>query len=236
VIDRDDHPIVIAAAGAPLVARLRRTFPARPWADPGAVTRRRGRILGGYGLDLVELPAVTGTGSTDAVVAGSGRSGGESASHRRNHTTDFVGEFAFMLGVLSHCRSLLLVIPGPKTLLADRIVPVPAGTVRPGEVGEGAPAGGPLATVDSAPKVGSRPREILPDILTWPETDGRQIPAGTVADPAVHAAADWASRRLAPHQLWVLALPVAETAPAADESGMHRLLHAVVTALGEQTQ
>jgi len=128
--------------------------------------------------------------------------------HRRaaadGASADFTGEIAFALGVLHRCRSLLLVIPGASPLLADRIVP--------GMYREGAP-----------------PREILPDILVRPETDGTAIALGTVADPAVHAAADWASRRLPPHRFWVLTIPNGK-----DDT--HRLLRSVVAALEEQAE
>jgi hypothetical protein len=192
-VSPDSPETVVAAAGAPLVARLRRTFQVRPWRDVSPTVRRRGRLLLGAELAIVELPRIIPEG------------------WRNGASADFTGEIAFALGVLHRCRSLLLVIPGASPLLADRIVP--------GLRREGAP-----------------PREILPDILVRPETDGTAIPLGTVADPAVHAAADWASRRLSPHRFWVLTIPDGKADPTVGESGTHRLLRSVVAALEEQAE
>lgn len=208
-------PIVIAAAGAPLIARLRRTFPVKPWTESPSAIRRRGRFLSGSAVTLVELPPVTGVGLE--------RSAAPRSPGHRSSVADFVGELAFALGVLRHTRSLLIAVPGAAMLLADRVVSglTPHGGTD-GEIGATVPEPG-------------REREILPDILVHPGVDERDVPLGTIVDETVHAAVDWASRRLAPHQVWVLAVPDRELDPATSGTETHRLLRSVVAALGEQT-
>lgn len=86
---------LIAACGGSIVSRLRKTFPVVPMDAPSATVRRRGRVLSRDALAIAELPALT-----DAEVT---------------------AELAFYLGSFPSCTAVLMVIPAPHLILADRI-------------------------------------------------------------------------------------------------------------------
>lgn len=86
---------LIAACGGSIVSRLRKTFPVVPIEALSPALRRRGRILSRDTLAIAELPALA-----DAEVT---------------------AELAFYLGGLPSCTAVLMVIPAPDLILADRI-------------------------------------------------------------------------------------------------------------------
>jgi hypothetical protein len=184
---------LIAACGGTLVNRLRKTFPVVPIETDSPVLRRRGRILGRGELALAALPSVAEADNpdSDAVSGDDLPDGGDMA--------DIVAELAFYLGGLPACTAVLLVVPAPQLVLADRVT-------APGR------------------------RELVPDLLEPASRLDGAVRVTEIAAPPAWTVANWALRRLGPHQFWVAGVP------SATESAVHRGLRSIVAALEEQNR
>lgn len=181
---------LIAACGGSTVARLRKTFPVTPEAATTAVLQRRGRLLSHKDLTLVELPAVAEASTADPVEA------------------DVTAELALYLGNCPDCTAVILVIPAPELILADRIT-------APGR------------------------RELIPDLLEPASRIDESVRVAAIDNSPAWVAAQWALRRLGPHQLWVVGLPTPESRGASHgdtDRATHRGLRSVVAALEEQNR
>ncbi|MEX2442140.1 MAG: hypothetical protein WD492_00945 [Alkalispirochaeta sp.] len=210
---------LIAACGGPIVSRLRKTFPAVAAETESPAMRRRGRMLTHGELVIAELPPL------DSAAPASGLQheeppAGEHADTEANSlvrsadsTADIVAELAFYLGALPFCSAVLLAVPAPHLIVADRLM-------------------------------ASGRRELIPDLLEPTSRFDEAVRVEPIAHPSVWHAADWALRRLGPHQVWVVGLPVDtrtvgdlgqdSTATPITEGAIHRGLRSIVKALEQQ--
>ncbi|MFO8043551.1 MAG: hypothetical protein R6U25_10145 [Alkalispirochaeta sp.] len=205
---------LIAACGGPAVAQVRKTFPVTPDADSRALLHRRGLLLSHGSLTLAELPplrearpaagdspasfptgaplATPAAGDTPAsfptgAPLASPAAGDTRGENRSDSSAEEVtAELAFYLGHCRECTAVLVVIPAPRLILADRII-------APGR------------------------RELIPDLLEPASRIDASVTVTAVDDAVVWAAAQWALRRVGPHQFWVVGLPVKMRTPGGGE-------------------
>lgn len=89
-------------------------------------------------------------------------------------------------------------------------------------------------------------RELIPDLLEPTSHLDESVKLDTITHPAVWLAAEWALRRLAPHQFWVVGLPIEdqdrqdlrrERLGSVHSAGAtHRGLRSILNALEQQTR
>lgn len=176
---------LIAACGTPIVSQVRKTFPADTVDAVSPVMRRRGRLLAHGARLIAELPPADPTGAG---------------------AVDVTAELAFYLGALPSCTAVLLLIPAPALMVADRIV-------APGQ------------------------RELLPDLLEPASRLDPSVQVATITHPTAWVAAEWALRRVGPHQLWVVGMPAHGDTPVPHSEGsIHRGLRSILDALEQQAQ
>ncbi|MFW5695391.1 MAG: hypothetical protein ACOCYB_09480 [Alkalispirochaeta sp.] len=105
--------VMIAACGGAMVARVRKTYPAEIIHAESSALRRRGRILAHGDLTIVELPPLASGQRSDArPVAG---------EDELVHATDITAELAFYVGADPARSAVLLAVPAPQIVVADRI-------------------------------------------------------------------------------------------------------------------
>lgn len=196
--------LLLLAVGPGVTSALRRTLPMAARRPEPALLRRRGRRLVADELVLWELPEAD---SPDLIAECALALGAE-----------FAGPGESMDETVP--PAVLLCIDGHEVAVIDR--------VSGDSGGEGGSGGG--ASGASATSRGSTSRgEWLPDILIRPPA-----PLRSLADERLLPTLRWLTTRLAPHQLWLMTVPVTGLPAVQRPADVHRSLRATVTTFREQ--
>lgn len=196
---------LIAACGGPAVAQVRKTFPMTPYRSPTTIVHRRGRLLSRGSLTLAELPPLPVARSTAGRAGASAPTGDTPARSTDGETLasfpagdmrgeDRTGSDALELTAelafyLGHCLECTAVL---------LVIPAPRLTLADRIIAPGR-------------------RELIPDLLEPASRIDASVTVTAVDGAVVWAAAQWALRRVGPHQFWVVGLPVEADQPRGGE-------------------